>query len=240
MMANLSKVHGIIFDLDQTLIDLYGLKMRAINKAARAMIDAGLALTEDDTIERLNEIYKTKGLDYQRVFDELLRSLDVKGDDFYRVRAAAVSAYKDVKKTYMKLYADTSFILDELLKMGYELFIISDAPKHEAWTRFFDLGLEQYFDKNHVYIGKGSKLSKRPFKKLMKDHGYDADELVLVDDNPRCIKVANEIGIFTILPKYSQIILEDKNDPLQKPDFLVHSLWYLVNLLKDNSRTGTS
>lgn len=234
MTKSLAKLKSIIFDLDQTLIDWRRGKEACINASAQAMVDAGLRLPVENTKKRINEIYKRKGYEYQRVFDDLLNSLNVNLNDRIKIKAAGVVAYKEAKREHLVVYPDIPFALEELKEMGYILALISDAPPFQGWTRLFELGLVKYFQDDHIYIGKGTKISKKPFKILMEEHNYSPHELLMVGDDPkRDIKPANELGIVTALTKYGQVFPIDKKDPLQKPDYILHSLWELIDLLKE-------
>jgi len=65
-------IRAIVFDLDNTLTDFMKMKAAAIDAAIDGMIDAGLALPREAVHARIDAIYQEQGLEYQRVFDELL------------------------------------------------------------------------------------------------------------------------------------------------------------------------
>ena len=49
-------IKAIIFDLDNTLVDFMLLKTRAVDAAIYAMIDAGLNISYEDALKRINDI----------------------------------------------------------------------------------------------------------------------------------------------------------------------------------------
>jgi len=61
-------IKAILFDLDDTLIDFSGMKIKCIEAAVDAMIDAGLAMDRREMAERIFHIYEEKGIEYQRIF----------------------------------------------------------------------------------------------------------------------------------------------------------------------------
>jgi FMN phosphatase YigB (HAD superfamily) len=65
-------IRAIVFDLDNTLVDFMKMKAAAVEAAIDGMIDAGLRLPREAVKERIDAIYLEQGLEYQRVFDELL------------------------------------------------------------------------------------------------------------------------------------------------------------------------
>ena len=65
-------IRAIVFDLDNTLLDFMSMKRRAVEAAVDAMIDAGLPLERDEAEREIFAIYDREGIEYQRVFDDLL------------------------------------------------------------------------------------------------------------------------------------------------------------------------
>ncbi len=66
-------IKAIIFDLDNTLVDFMLLKRAAVDAAIFAMIDAGWNMSFDDTKDFINKIYEAEGIEYQQVFDKMLK-----------------------------------------------------------------------------------------------------------------------------------------------------------------------
>src|SRR5690606_19804811 len=66
-------IRAVIFDLDNTLVDFMAMKRQAIDAAVVAMIDAGLDLTFEKIRAHIDQIYQEQGIEYQRVFDQLLQ-----------------------------------------------------------------------------------------------------------------------------------------------------------------------
>ncbi|HTY07729.1 MAG TPA: hypothetical protein VMF29_01060 [Candidatus Edwardsbacteria bacterium] len=66
-------IRAVIFDLDNTLVDFMKMKEAAVAAAVDAMIDCGLRASPGAARDRIYEIYKKEGIEYQRVFDAFLR-----------------------------------------------------------------------------------------------------------------------------------------------------------------------
>jgi len=234
MPKSLAKVKAIFFDLDQTIVDWKGYKEAAINNSASAMVDAGLKLPVEDVKKCIDEIYIKKGYEYQRVFDDLLRAMNINPQNriFNKIKAAGVASYREAKRKYLKVYPDVPLALQHLIEMDYKLGLISDAPPFQGWIRIFELKLDKFFPDDFVYISRWKKASKRPFKLIMKDHELAPNELLMVGDDPRSdIKPANELGIVTALAEYGRVYPIDLNDSLQIPDYHLKSFRELINLL---------
>ena len=134
----------ITFDLDNTLTDFMLAKENSINAAVDAMIDAGLPVSQQEATERIFAIYKDVGIEHQRVFNLCLEQTIGRVDD--RSLAAAVVAYRRARGGSLVPYPHAKFVLNRLLKQGYKLAVVSDAPRFEAWLRLNYLGLQHTFD----------------------------------------------------------------------------------------------
>lgn len=67
-------IRAIVFDLDNTLVDFMSMKKLAVEAAIDAMIDAGLTLDREEAEREIFAIYDREGIEYQRVFDDLLET----------------------------------------------------------------------------------------------------------------------------------------------------------------------
>ena len=67
-------IRAIVFDLDNTPVDFMSMKKLAVEAAIDAMIDAGLPLSREEAEREIFSIYDREGIEYQRVFDDLLET----------------------------------------------------------------------------------------------------------------------------------------------------------------------
>ncbi len=220
-------IKAVLFDLDNTLIDFMEMKKLATIAAARAMIDAGLEMKEDEAVDKLYEMYKTFGIEDQEIFNKFLEK--VQGKVKYRVLASGIAAYRRVKSGQLIPYPHTRKILIKLKEKGLKLGIVSDAPKLQAWLRLAESNLLDFFD---FVIAVGltgmEKPHKMPFEKAVKNLKLKPDEIVFVGDNPqKDILGAKKFGMKTALAKYGQVI-QDKNI---KSDYVLESLDDLMKII---------
>ena len=68
-------VKGVVFDLDNTLLDFMKMKEFAVKSAIKGMIEAGLKVNEDSSYTEIIAIYEKFGWENQKVFDVLLNVL---------------------------------------------------------------------------------------------------------------------------------------------------------------------
>ena len=65
----MSKIKGVIFDLDNTLLDFMKMKEFAVKAAIKGMIEAGLLVDEESSYDEIVSIYEQYGWENQKVFD---------------------------------------------------------------------------------------------------------------------------------------------------------------------------
>ena len=65
-------IKGVIFDLDNTLLDFMKMKEVAVKSAIKGMIEAGLEIDEIESYKDIVSIYEDFGWENQKVFDVFL------------------------------------------------------------------------------------------------------------------------------------------------------------------------
>jgi len=191
------KIQAIIFDLDNTLTDFMQAKQNAIRAAVDAMIDTGLKMSREEGHRRIFEIYKDKGIEHQRVFNVFLQEQLGRVDD--RILAAAVVAYRRARDGSLVLYPHAMLTLNRLLKEGYKLAVVSDAPRFEAWLRICSLGLQHMFELVLTIDDTGHrKPSPEPFRMALEQLAVEPERAVMIGDWPeRDMRGAGAMGIRT-------------------------------------------
>jgi len=197
-------VKAVLFDLDNTLMDFMRMKNAACEAAAKAMRSAGLRTSRKEIMREMFRIYEKRGIEYQTVFQALLKKLIGKVD--YKILAAGVVAYRTVKEGYMTTYPNVKETLAILRERGYKLGVVSNAPRLQAWMRLAGLDLHKSFD---VVVTPGDvkrkKPSALPFEAALRALNAKPEEVVMVgDDLKRDIVPAKRLGMTTVLAKYGE------------------------------------
>tara|TARA_Y100000739_G_C20347348_1_gene346137 strand:- start:275 stop:496 length:222 start_codon:yes stop_codon:yes gene_type:complete len=68
-------IKGVIFDLDNTLLDFMRMKEIAVKAAIKGMIEAGLQVDESKSYNEIISIYEDIGWENQKVFDFFFRKI---------------------------------------------------------------------------------------------------------------------------------------------------------------------
>jgi putative hydrolase of the HAD superfamily len=223
------RVKAVIFDLDNTLVDFMKMKREAVEAAARAMVDNGLEMSVDETVARLFEVYDKAGIENQEVFDLFMQEKFGRID--HRLLAAGIVAYRRAREAHMVLYPHVKMTLMQLIRRGYKLAVLSDAPARQAWLRLAGLNLLHYFDTVITHDDTGEwKPHPAPFRKVLEVLELEPRQVMMVGDWPdRDIAGARDVGIRTALAIYgSEFDIHDSG-----ADFELESIEELLEVLSE-------
>jgi HAD superfamily hydrolase (TIGR02253 family) len=225
-------IKAIVFDLDNTLVDFMKMKRRAIEEAIPAMIDSGLKITSDEANRIIDEIYKERGIEYQQVFDVLLQRILNKVD--YKILAAGIIAYRRAREASLIPYPHVYLTLNNLLKLGIKMGVLSDAPVKEAWLRLAFLNFQHTFDAVVTFDDTGErKPSAAPFKKILERLEVKPEESLMVGDwAERDIQGAKKIGMKTAFAKYGDTFETQSHDA----DYELEDISVLIEIIKRENK----
>lgn len=224
-------IRAVVFDLDNTLMDFMKMKRRAIEEAIPAMVDAGLEITTEKANMMIDEIYKEKGIEYQKVFDEFLGKVLKKVD--YKILSAGIVAYRRAREASLIPYPHVYSTLYSLLKMGIKMGILSDAPVKEAWLRLAYLNFHQIIDTVVTFDDTGvRKPDPKPFKLLLKKLNVEPSEALMVGDwVERDVIGAAKVGMKTAYARYGDTF----NTKSHTADYELNDISELVDIIKNEN-----
>lgn len=221
-------VRAIVFDLDNTLTDFMKMKSDAVSAAIDGMIDAGLRLPRDDVRHKIDAIYQEQGLEYQRVFDQLLEgelgAIDPK------ILASGIVAYRRARESALVLYPHVQMTLLELTKRGIKLGVVSDAPRAQVWLRLCSLSLQHVFDAVVTFDDtRERKPSPGPFRRVLAMLGVEpGDALMIGDWADRDVVGAKSLGMRTVFARYGDTFGTQDSGA----DFDVDDVFELVGIVE--------
>ena len=227
-------IKAVIFDLDNTLVDFMKMKAEAIDAAIHAMIDAGLDLSYDEVKNRIDAIYKEKGIEFQYVFDSLLSDIFDKVD--YKILSAGVVAYRRAREAALVPYPHVYMTLYELLKMGMKLAVISDAPAREAWLRLTYLNMHNIFDVVVTFEDTNKrKPHPAPFTLALKKLNVKPGQALMVGDwAERDIIGAKKVGMKTVFARYGDTF----NTGISGSDYEANDIMELIGFIRKENSNG--
>ena len=201
-MNNNIPIKGVIFDLDNTLLDFMKMKQVAVKSAIRGMIEAGLEIDEKKSFEDIITLYEKIGWENQKVFDVFLENSIGHVDN--KFLAAGIVAYRRAREANLLAYPNVNKTLIKLTKLGMKLAVVSDAPSREAWMRIYYLNLHHFFDVVITFDDSGErKPSAIPFEMALKKLGLKPQSSLMIGDWPeRDVVGAKKIGMRTAFAVY--------------------------------------
>ena len=222
-------IRAIIFDLDNTLLDFVKMKQFAVKAAITAMIEAGLNVDEEKAYQDIFDLYVDKGWENQQVFDDYLNQ--TVGNVSNKILAAGIVSYRRAREATLLVYPNVNKTLIELIKMGIQLSVVSDAPSREAWMRLYYLNLHHVFDPVLTFDDTGvRKPSPKPFEMALEIMKSTPDEVLMIGDWPeRDVVGAKQIGIKTIFARYGDTFGTVDSGA----DWDVNDIYELVDIVKE-------
>lgn len=184
---------------DQVCMNLFDKLSFASEKAALAMIKAGLKIDKRKAGKELFEFYLKNGIDGDTAFSNFIKKHNKNMSD--RILAAGINAYLDAKRHYLKPYPKVVPVLRKL-KKNFKLGVVTDAPRLKAFLRLDSMGIADFFDVVVGFEGVG-KPSKIPFRNALRKLKLKGEEVLMVGDWPeRDILGAKKVGMKTCFARY--------------------------------------
>ena len=221
------KLCGIVFDLDNTLLDFMKMKEFAVKAAIKGMIAAGLEVNEKKSYEEIIYIYEKFGWENQKVLDVFMKKTIGRVDN--KFLAAGIVAYRRAREANLMVYPNVNRTLMALVKKGIKLAVVSDAPSREAWMRIYYLNLYHFFDVVITYDDSGErKPSSKPFQMALRALQLDAKQTIMVGDWPdRDVVGAKQIGMHTAFARYGDTF----STKLSGADWDLTDIYELVSII---------
>lgn len=222
-------IKAVVFDLDNTLVDFMAMKRQAVDAAISAMIDAGLNMDYGDVRQHIKTIYDEQGIEYQRVFDELL--MKILGRIDYKMLSAGIVAYRRAREAALKPYPHVSATLMELVKHGVKLAVVSDAPTREAWLRLCYMNFHHIFEFVVTFDDTGRrKPDPAPFLLALDMMKAEPREALMVGDwAERDMVGAAAIGMKTAFAAYGDSFGNQK----VQADYVLNDIKDLLHIVLD-------
>ncbi len=224
-------IKAVIFDVDNTLVDFMKMKRLAVEAAISSMIDAGLQVTISEANKTIDQIYKDKGIEYQKVFDLFLETHLQKMD--YRIWSAGVVAYRRSREASLIPYPHVHSTIHQLMKKGIKMGVLSDAPSREVWLRLAYMNFHHLFDVVVTSEDTG-KFKPNPdgFELVLKRLEVSPAEAIMVGDwVERDIAGAKGIGMKTAFAKYGDTF----NNQATIADYELDDISKLIDIINSEN-----
>jgi putative hydrolase of the HAD superfamily len=186
---------SVLFDMDNTLFDLYTAKMMAC-RAVTSLLGRGNA---DDLFSYF--LRKVGGFEDPANIRDFMIEHGCYDPDLF---SECTRVYDREKLIHITLYDGVSETLGLLKQEGFKMAVVTDAYGQQADLRLRHTGLGRFFDTVVTVEMTGSrKPSTLPFLYALLKLNARAEETVVVGDSPRRdIAPGNILGMRTVYARY--------------------------------------
>ncbi len=218
-------IRCVIFDLDDTLYDCLGQRVRPAHRhAAEAMVAAGLKGSA-------NEVYHAR----LRAFhvDPMLRHIDAEviqhfgAADPEAVSRAAHDAYFGCPVGKLTLFRGTLPLLHFLRKHGVRVFITTFGEVGTQKAKVAALGLDRQPAVEKIYYAdRGKRVTKESaFRQIQGETAIPPSQILVVGDRPMSeIRAAKGLGMHTVRLRRGEFAAQVPVDESERADHEIRTI----------------
>jgi FMN phosphatase YigB (HAD superfamily) len=224
-------IRCVIFDLDDTLYDCFGQRMRATHRhAAQAMVEAGLKAEAEAVYRARMRAFRT---------DPMLRHIDAEVSRYFgaenpeAVSRAAREAYFNCPVGKLTLFRGSLPLLRFLARRGVRNFIVSFGEPKIQHAKVKALGLDGEPAVERIYYADRSNVltKEAAFRKIQKRTRLTPSEILIIGDRPaREIRAGKELGMHTVRLRHGEFKSQMPVGPEEEPDFVIAEISKLRKL----------
>ena len=218
-------IRCVIFDLDDTLYDCLGQRVRVSHQyAAEATVKAGLNASAKD-------VYRVRMRAFRH--DPMLRYIDSEvARHFNAANAEALStvareAYFNCPVGRLRLFPGSLPLLRFLAERGVRNFIVSFGEPKIQQAKVEALGLDREPSIEKIYYAdRGNVLTKEEaFRQIKKKTRLDANQILIVGDRPmREIRAGKALGMHTARLRHGEFKNQQPIGPEEEPDYVIKKI----------------
>jgi len=219
---------AVIFDLDDTLFDCTGTLVAASRRrAARALMAAGLPLSEDEAFALQNQLARERGPRFL-VFDEIVKRYGLP----HEAVDAAYHAYNSEEVEDIRAFSDVIPTLRFLKRQGFLCFLLTTGLHRRQAAKIKKLALEPEFDEILINDQERGVLPGECMRYLLERYGLRPDEVLVVGDRLQAeIRAGKELGTATAQVLHGKFSTVPPRDRFETPDYRINRIFQVPTLL---------
>jgi len=192
-------LEAVFFDLDNTLIDYAGYKLRTATAAAEELVRRGFPDTVENIVMKIFDVYDRHGMEYQKTMYAVIVQYCLKMREAEMFQQAAIIEYNRAKFAGIPPYPEAHGVLSELRKMRLKLAIVTDGPRNKVFQRLLLARMENSLD---LVVTNDdtmqAKPHRAPFRFALKRLHVKAQNAMMVGDlMGRDMEGAHRLGMLT-------------------------------------------
>jgi putative hydrolase of the HAD superfamily len=217
-----SPVTTLLFDMDNTLFDLF--------EAQVAACQAVVELVGNDDGNELFSYFLSPAHGYES-HENIRQYMNERGIFVDELFKKACRLYETEKLQHIVPYEGVAETLQLLFSQGYNMGIVTDAHSRDATMRLLKTGLLEFFCCMVSYdMVRVKKPDPEPFRFALEMMKASPSETILVGDSPRRdIEPCRNLGIRTVYARYGDTNFSPGDRV--NADFTIDSLKELIDIL---------
>jgi len=218
-------IRCVIFDLDDTLYDCFGQRVRVAHRyAAQAMVEAGLKADPEAVYRARMRAFRT---------DPMLRHIDAEVSRHFRaehpeeISRAAREGYFNCPVGKLTLFSGSLPLLRFLAKRGVRNFVVSFGEPKTQHAKVKALGLDREPSIEKIYFADRSNVltKEAAFRKIKTRTRLKPGEILIVGDRPmREIRAGKELGMHTVRLRHGEFKSQMPVGPEEEPDYVIGNI----------------
>jgi FMN phosphatase YigB (HAD superfamily) len=218
-------IRCVIFDLDDTLYDCFGQRVKpAHHHAAEAMVKAGLNATVEAAYRARMKAFND---------DPMLRHIDAVvcdrygGGDPVVISEAARNAYFNCPVGKLTLFSGTMPLLRFLHARGVKCFVVSFGEPNIQKAKIRSLGLHRTPAIDRIfYADRQNLLTKEAaFRQIQQELDLKPGEMLVVGDRAMSeIRAGNELGMHTVRIRRGEFAAQEPQGKIERADYTLKSI----------------
>lgn len=220
-----------IFDLDDTLYDCFGQRVRLAHRhAARALAAAGVPGTEA-------QIYRVRIQKYRE--DPHLKAIDREVCQRFGVpytdalHQIARQAYFHTPVGRLRLFPGVRRILRRLKQRGVRNFIVSYGEPRIQHDKVRALALDREPSVAKVFFADIGKIVTKDhlFESLLRNSGGDPSRFLVVGDRPSSeIRAGKRLGMHAVRVRHGEFVRQEPQSDEERADFEIRRVTDVMRL----------
>ena len=224
-------IRCVIFDLDDTLYDCLGQRVRPSHRhAAEAMVKAGLKASVEEVFRARMRAFRKEPM-LRHIDPAVCRQFNVAEPE--TLCQAARDAYFNCPVGELRLFRGTRSVLRFLHSEGVKVFIVSFGEPEIQKAKVRALGLENEASIDGILYADRDKLltKEAAFSRIQRELALPASEILIVGDRPmREIRAGNELGMHTVRIRHGEFAAQEPRDEMEQPDYEIRNISEVRNL----------
>ncbi len=229
--ARLPVIRFCIFDLDDTLYDCFGQRVRRAHRhAARALAQAGVPATTEQILGvRMRAFRRDPRLDY--IDREVCRRFGVRFSE--ELHQIARQAYFGTPVQRLRLFPGARRMLRTLRRKGVRNFIVSYGEPSIQRAKVRALGLEKEPAIERVFYADTGKIVTKDdlFRSLLRKMKADASFFLVVGDRPSSeIRAGKRLGMHTARLRHGEFARLEPESIAERAEFGIRRVTAVLHL----------